>query len=182
MGGGEVRMRMSERCPSCGWPDPWQNGEDPACIDPWHEAEVFAQVPPVRTEKRYLSAMGDVPCATCGTKVNPVWWVDSTLWNSTVRTDLSRWGGREPILCPACFMRLVEARINTVRSALQQIATLGDADDVEDAPSIAQSALAALDPDETERKMAAVFGPKTSRLPRAIPEIVNYRDDESSEG
>jgi hypothetical protein len=25
-----------DRCPASGWPDPWQDGEDPTCRDPWH--------------------------------------------------------------------------------------------------------------------------------------------------
>jgi hypothetical protein len=57
---------------------------------------------------------GDVPCSTCGTDVNPVWWVDSPLWNAVVRSDLSRWEGREPTLCPACFMRLLESTLSGI--------------------------------------------------------------------
>jgi hypothetical protein len=53
---------------------------------------------------------GDGPCSTCGTIENPVWFTDNVLWNDVVRSDLSPWGGAEPILCVLCFVALAETK------------------------------------------------------------------------
>lgn len=57
---------------------------------------------------RYQSTLeGDRPCADCGTSDNLVWFTDDVLWNTVIRSDLSRWGV-DPVLCVTCFVRLAE--------------------------------------------------------------------------
>jgi hypothetical protein len=53
---------------------------------------------------------GDGPCSTCGTEEDPVWFTDNVFWNAVVRSDLSSWRGKEPVLCVNCFVVLAEQR------------------------------------------------------------------------
>lgn len=53
---------------------------------------------------------GDTPCYECFTEGNIVWFTDDDLWNRAIRSDLSRWSDRDPILCVPCFARVCQER------------------------------------------------------------------------
>jgi hypothetical protein len=50
-----------------------------------------------KRKKRGLG--GDIPCADCGTRINPVWFTGNEFWN-----DVMGKNERVKILCPYCFI------------------------------------------------------------------------------